>query len=107
MHTSPVRLLAALVTSLLALGLASGIAGATGSVDSRHSGGDVSQSLWQDSYTKQYARSSATSWQFVPLNINGPTAFLSKDANYGDVRQTNDASATSEAENTAITKQSA
>jgi hypothetical protein len=70
-------------------------------------GGDVSQDLDQDADTDQYAKSEAESHQFVPINANVPISVLSHGSNNGDVEQTNDASAKSEAENESVTIQAA
>jgi hypothetical protein len=138
------RLSAVLVSTFVALGLTTGIAGATSGHPEPKRGdhAEVSQVLRQESDTHQYAKSKAKSFQLIPVNLNAPVSGgvlehgksgpkggsnddygkgrpdrgcqrcgdwtddrKPKDSHPDDVKQTNDASAESEAKNEAFTGQ--
>ena len=75
------QLIAALVTTFLALGLSIGIAGAGSDMgghdgDHKSNGSGVSQSLTQRAYTNQSGNSDQKNVQFIPVNFNA--SFLGK-----------------------------
>ena len=73
------QLIAALVSTFLALGLSIGFAGAGSDMgghegDHKSKGSGVSQSLTQKAYTDQSGNSNQDNVQFIPVNLNASSS---------------------------------